>query len=420
MSKQQLVMLLVLYMVATVGGYLGYTMISGRGGVQMTQSQTDQKTPDAQNSETTLLKIDPSEPKDQVCPLNGALYTAKEKAAWDKRRPLAVMIENTPDARPQSGLIRADVVFEVMAEGGVTRFMGMYYCDAQRDDITLAPIRSAREVFFNLASGFNRPLYTHVGGANTPGPADALGQIADAGWNGQNDLNQFSLGYPTFVRDYNRLGDGKEIATEHTMVTSTEKLWAVATKRGWTNMSPSTTKVVKGVKTTLPGTEWSAGYVPWNFQDGSAASAPTTKSIAFEFWDGYKEYGVQWEYDAATNSYKRNLAGAPHIDLETQKHISVKNAVVLFAEEKGPIDEKKHMLYTLSGATGDALVFQNGVVVKAKWSKKDRQSQILFSDEKASRWHLFVGQFGCQWWPKKPRLATNLECPLYVTFLIGN
>lgn len=381
MSKQQLVILLVLYMVATVGGYAGFTMVNSRAGSQTAQTQTDQQTADKQNVETALIKIDPAEPKDQACPLNGAMYTGKEKAAWETRRPLAVMIENTPDARPQSGLLRADIVFEAMAEGGVTRFMAMYYCDAQRDDVTLAPIRSAREVFFNLASGFNRPLYTHVGGANTPGPADALGQIADAGWNGQNDLNQFSLGYPTFVRDYNRLGEGKEIATEHTMVTSTEKLWAVGTKRGWTNMSPSTTKVVKGVKTAVPGTEWSAGYVPWSFQDGTASMGSTNK-ISYEFWDGYKEYGVQWDYDAATNSYKRTLAGAPHIDLESQKQIIAKNAVVLFADEKGPIDEKKHMLYTISGATGDALVFQNGAVVKAKWSKKDRQSQLLFSDDK--------------------------------------
>lgn len=378
MSKQQLMLLLVIYVIGAVVGFGGYSLVqkSGTPG-NVTEVPADDQT----DPETALLQIDPKEAKDQVCPLNGAMYTNTEKTAWEKRRPLAVMIENSPDARPQSGLSRADITFEAMAEGGVTRFMALFYCDVQRDDVALAPIRSAREYFVKLAAGFNRPLYTHVGGANTPGPADALGQLGEMGWNGQNDLNQFSIGYPTFVRDYNRLGEGKDIATEHTMVTSTEKLWAVGQKRGWTNMSPATTRTVRGIKQTTPGTDWKAGYTPWSFQDGQSG-AGTANTISFEFWDGFSAYGVKWDYDAATNSYKRSMAGEPHLDLNTQKQIVVKNPVVLFAEEKGPIDEHKHMLYTLAGATGDALVFQNGTAVKAKWSKKDVNSQLVFTDDK--------------------------------------
>ena len=115
--------------------------------------------------------------------------------------------------------------FEAVAEGGVTRFMGLFYCAVQAQDTTLAPVRSARTYFVDWASGFNRPLYVHVGGANHQGQQNALGQIADYGWALENDLNQFSIGYPTFVRNAARLD--KEVATEHTMETTTEKLWAV-------------------------------------------------------------------------------------------------------------------------------------------------------------------------------------------------
>lgn len=384
MSKKNLIALLVLYVLSTGIAYAASSMISKRTASSSSQTQQNQQAA-ADSGESALgklLTINPQEPRDQACPLNGQLYTKTEQGAWSQRRPLAVMIENSPDARPQSGLTKSDLVFEAMAEGGVTRFMAFFYCGVQADDTTLAPIRSAREYFWQLASGFNRPLYVHVGGANTPGPADALSHIADAGWNGQNDMNQFSIGYPTFVRDYSRI-EGKDIATEHTMVTTTEKLWQVAAKRGWTNLSPlPVTKTISKKASPAPtaGQEWLSGFAPWSYQDGKASQG-SVNTISFEFWNGFADYGVKWEYDATTNSYKRVLAGQPHIDLNNNQQIQVKNPVIMFTIEKGPIDDKKHMLYTVTG-TGDALVFQNGAVVKAKWSKKDITSELFFTDAK--------------------------------------
>src|SRR5260221_13460782 len=72
--------------------------------------------------------IDPSIPRTEPCPLNGKMYTKQEKDVWVTHRPIAVMIENHQEARPQSGLSRADVVYESVAEGGISRFMGIFYC----------------------------------------------------------------------------------------------------------------------------------------------------------------------------------------------------------------------------------------------------------------------------------------------------
>lgn len=387
MTKQKLLVLLVIYIVSAGAAFGITTMMGSKGGSTQTQQTADQAAAEeeALGGGDRLLTISPSEPKDQPCPLNGKLFTATEQNAWQKRRPLAVMIENTPDSRPQSGLGSADIVFEALAEGGVTRFMGMYYCNVQAADTSLAPVRSARTYFIDWASGFNLPLYVHVGGANTPGPANALGQLGDYGWNGQNDMNQFSIGYPTFVRDYNRI-PGKELATEHTMVTSTEKLWAVATKRGWTNMTPSRTVNKK----TVAGTDWKDGFTPWSFADDAPLATPTAPTISFEFWDGFTTYAAKWDYDKATNSYKRFTANEPHLDLNNNQQVAAKNVIVMFTEEKGPIDEVKHMLYKTTG-TGDALIFMNGDVIKGHWNKKDREAELTFTDAKGKALSLTRG-----------------------------
>jgi hypothetical protein len=375
MQKKHLLTLLVLYVVSAITSYGALSYFGGpiTGSVSITSNGTGDASQDA--IEGTLLTINPSEPKDQVCPINGAYFTKTEKDAWEQKRPLFVMIENTPDARPQSGMSSADAVFEAVAEGGVTRFGALFYCNVQVSDTELAPIRSARTYFIDWASGFNLPMYVHVGGANVPGPTNALGQLGDYGWNGENDMNQFSIGYPTFVRDYNRI-PGKEIATEHTMVTTTEKLWEVAKERGWTNMSPE----LQVGRQTIPASNWKDGYTGWTFesQPGSKGSVST---ISYDFWSGYKDYAVQWNYDSASDAFLRSHGGEKHTDLNNDKQVAAANVIVLLTEEEGPINEKKHMLYQTTG-TGDAILFKHGTAYEIKWSKKDREAELKFIDDK--------------------------------------
>lgn len=300
-------------------------------------------------------------PKTEACPLNGQMYTKAERDAWETRTPLAVMIENHTDARPQSGLSNADVVYEAVAEGGITRFMAMLYCDVQAQDTILAPIRSARTYFIDWASTYQEPLYTHVGGANLPGPADALGQLNEYKWAGKNNLNQFSIGFPTFARNYSRitLADGKALATEHTMETSTERLWKYA-------------------KDNRKITNWAGAskFKPWEFKDDSAEKGSNTK-VAYDFWEGYKDFAIEWNYDAATNSYNRVMGGQPHNDLNNDQQIKARNVIVMLTTEKGPIDEAKHMLYGTTGS-GKAIVFQDGKAVVGQWQKASRTAPLQF------------------------------------------
>lgn len=378
MKKQQLLLVLVLYIVSAIASYGAFSYFAGpsKGSVSIS-GPSDVAEGEDGTIVGTLLTIDPNEPKDQVCPLNGAYYTQTEKDAWEEKRPLFVMIENSPDARPQSGLSDADIVFEAVAEGAVTRFGAVFYCGVQVFDTTLAPIRSARTYFVDWASGFNLPLYVHVGGANVPGPTNALGQIGDYGWNGENDLNQFSIGYPTFVRDYNRV-PGKEIATEHTMVTTTEKLWEVGEEREWTNITPER----RVGRTIVEAAPWQDGYEGWTFEEEPAPTGDVT-TVSHEFWTGYDQYAVKWDYDAESDTFLRSQGGEAHVDLNDDSRVAAHNVIVLFTTEQGPINEKKHMLYGTTG-TGDALLFKHGEAYEIEWSKKDREAELKFVDSKGN------------------------------------
>jgi hypothetical protein len=305
------------------------------------------------------------EPKTEECPLNGQMFGATQKSLWEKRRPLGVMIENHKDARPQSGLTSADIIYEAVAEGGITRFLTIFYC---QDAKYVGPVRSARIYFIDMLSEYGRyPLYTHVGGANTPGPADALGKIRELNWDSYNDLNQFGVPFPNFWRDYERL-PGR--ITEHTVYTTTAKLWEYAkTKRNLTNLDENNKL-------------WDEDFEKWKFKDGALVKGELTK-ISFDFWQGKEDYSVEWQYDKSSNSFKRFNGGQPHMDKNNDKQIESKNLVIIFMKESMANDgyEGGHLLYKTAGS-GETIIFQDGKAIKGEWRKKDIFSRIKFYDEK--------------------------------------
>ncbi len=362
MSKQTLIVAFLVYFLSSALSFGAFRLLAAPAG-PLTSPLTDQEI-----AEGTVVQVDPSAPKTESCPLNGEKYTKAEQEAWSARRPLVIMVENHHEARPQSGMQSADVVYEAVAEGGITRFMGVFYCDAIDKDTVIGPVRSARTYFLDWASEYSdHPLYTHVGGANLPGPTDALGQLKQYGWAGANNLNQFGLSVKECWRDYGRLGGGT-VATEHTMYCSTEALWKVAAERGWE---------AKGDDGKL----WTASFTPWKFEEAKAVDNAKAASITFDFWEDYSQFTVKWDYDPATNLYARSTGGAPHLDRNSNEQLKFRTIIAQFVTEKGPINENKHMLYGTTG-TGTAKIYRNGTVTEAKWSKKTRLSRTVFTDTK--------------------------------------
>lgn len=355
MTKKLAVVFSILIFV--VSGLASYWFFSGK-------AATSKEEYEEIVSEETGATVLNGGPKTEACPLNGQLYSKAQRKRWEKRRPLGVVIENHVDARPQSGLLAADVIYEAVAEGGITRFLAMYLCE---DSPTIGPVRSARIYYLKLLQGYgDYPLYSHVGGANTPGPADALGEIRDLGWDQYNDLNQFSVPFPIYYRDYERL-QGR--ATEHTMYSSTQKLWEFAAKkRKLTNEDED-------------GKNWDKNFEPWKFKkDAPASERGSTIKISFDFWSQFgKTYAVTWLYDKNSNAYKRRNGGKDHVDKNTQKPLIAKNVVVVLADERPAGDGYPggHLLYDIIGS-GDGFLFQDGTATEITWRKNSEENALKF------------------------------------------
>ncbi|NOY14699.1 MAG: DUF3048 domain-containing protein [bacterium] len=339
-------------------------------------------------SDQTVTPLPSGQPRTERCPLNGALHTKDERQLWQKRRPLFVMVENHKDSRPTAGLNSTDIVYEAVAEGGITRFGLVFYC-SQEKDIKIAPVRSARVYFVNWAAEYGAdPVYVHVGGAHCDpttkqgclngAKADALGLIKKLGWEFYNDLNQFSVGFPTFYRDPNRLG--KKIAIEHTMTTSTYKLWRyLKTKRKLTNVNKE-------------GVAWDEDFTPWSWQPKDEVAEGDVKEISYDYWRGYPDYSERWVYQNGV--YKRYNGGQLSLDYNTKQPVTTDNLVILFASEAKANDgypNNVHLVYGNIGK-GKALIFYKGNLIKANWRKKDRASRTIFTDSKGKEVKFVAGR----------------------------
>lgn len=387
MNKQQYIVTsiigIALYLISTGLSFAAFTYMGGKSNPAVYPSLTDTNG----NPTQSHFNIDPSIPRTEACPINGQLFTEQEREAWEKRRPLAVMIENHTDSRPQSGLSFADVIYESVAEGGISRFMGIFYCGVAAGNVNLAPVRSARTYFLPWVLEYDA-LYNHVGGAGVCSDvtvderAKALCQIDQYKI---KDMDQFGISFPTCFRNYDRLDH--PVATEHTMTCVTDKLVKLAAQRGWTNVDSK-------------GVSWDKNFVPWKFKDDAKeADRGASFSASFVAWKGYeKEYGVRWDYDKASNSFKRYNGGVAHVDLETKQQLTAKSIVIIFAKETGPVDEHMHLLYANIG-TGDGLLFQDGKASKINWKKKDKSARTTFFDAAGKEIMLNKGQLWIEMLP---------------------
>jgi hypothetical protein len=286
-------------------------------------------------------------------PINGVLT---EKAITEKH-PLAVIVENHPDARPQSGLAQADIVYEAIAEGGITRFLSIFgTTEAEK----VGPVRSARTFFVDWAHGYNAYL-AHVGGN-----MDALDKIKAEK---TPDLDQFA--YPSsYWREF-----AAGLATEHTMYTNTAKLRAQATKNNYSTAN---------------------NFNLWKFKDDpkdeAKTSLPETQKVTVNFSSA--QYLVAFAYDKATNSYKRSLAGKPHNDKLTKAQLNPKNVIVMTVKRKAVttrINEAGYQMTTVG--TGKAQIFIDGKTITGTWKKQSETDRESFYDENGQEVVFNRGQF---------------------------
>ncbi len=295
----------------------------------------------------------PPVPTTVASPLTG-VQVAPELA---KRAVTGVMIENSVDARPQSALVDAGIVFEAIAEGGITRFLALFQ-EAKPDYI--GPIRSARPYYVRWAAGYDA-AYTHSGGS---GEALALIQTL-----GIKDMDHGRYGNQYFDRVSSRYAP-------HNVYTSMDRLDSLRSTNGFTESKFTPfSRLVDEPKTK-------------DTDESAVSGGEPASSVSFNISSPL--YNTSYKYDAETKTYKRNLAGTPHTDEKSGKQISPTVVVALFMNYSIHPDGV-HSVYANVGS-GKAIVFQGGQAFVGTWEKASDTASLLLKAADGSDMLLSTGQ----------------------------
>jgi hypothetical protein len=329
MSKKQWALIIILAVVLIGGGTFGAMQLFGN----------DKKSP------VTQQNGDEQDPTPKPTPLYSKLTGLPiSDPKTNERQVTAIMIENSPYARPQSGLNKAGIVFEAVAEGGITRFLTLWQ-DTSSEYI--GPVRSVRPYYVQWLMGFDAAV-AHVGGSG-----DALALIRKLG---AKDIDQFHN-----PQGYWRIN---ERYAPHNMYTSISRLRQVQNSRGYT-------------KSTFTG---------FSRKDTAPAATPTARTIDFRISGA--NYDAHYKYSPSTNSYKRWVGGEPHTDQKSKTQLSPKVVVGLV------MPQSKNGVYTVYDTigSGPAFIFQDGLVIKGTWKKGSAKSQFVFVGANGEKIKLNRGQ----------------------------
>ena len=275
-------------------------------------------------------------------------------AAATTEAATCIMIENSPEARPQSGLSQAGVVYEAIAEGGITRFMAIYQ---QAKPTYIGPVRSVRLYYAQWATPYHCSI-AHVGGA-----ADALELIRNN--SAYRDIDQF-FNDSSYWRVSSRYAP-------HNVYTSFEKLDALNQSKGYTTSEFS-------------------GFPRLDPDQSPAIPDTTVSPITIKMSSAL--YNPVYTYDASTNSYLRSYqSGGSHFDITADgtKTQIAPNVVIAMEVQPTSRPGSDYPNYITTGQ-GKAYVFQNGGVITGTWQRNSVDSELQFLDEQNNPILLNPGQ----------------------------
>lgn len=292
----------------------------------------------------------PSEPKTEESPINGLLFTKTDISKLESRRPVAVMINNHSEARPQSGLNSADLVFEALAEGGITRYLAIFWSEAPEK---VGPIRSARQYYLEWLSPFD-PLYIYDGCADTTNPkTDACGNVY-----------AYNIKRIATIGAW-RWNDGRRYAP-HNEYSSLKTTWEYAEDKNWDQMPEIQT---------------------WKFKkDATLDSRGLKTKVKITFHERLNNsgaYDTVWTYDNKKNLYFKETGGKIHIDQETNTQVYTKNLIIQEVTLTPSYDEKGRIILTTIG-DGKATLFIDGKITTGIWKKLSRTDRTKYYDSQGN------------------------------------
>lgn len=293
----------------------------------------------------------------------------------------------TDGARPQSGLTEAGVVFEAIAEAGITRFAAIYQ---NPSSAVIGPIRSLRIYYLDWDTPFDCTI-VHAGGAD-----NALAAVSAGGY---KDLSE-DYSYMYRGTYGSRLWNNLFTTSEYLKKFSSDHGYNTSEINGFARMTPTESakaRVDAGAKEKLDITKASSG------DTSEIAAEVTSINLNLGGWDNFN---VHYDYNPESNTYDRSYAsGAAHEvyqcstedlgeknpeDVCTLTQMSPAVVVAMVVQEGKDTDGYHESIATIS--TGDAYIFQNGSVIKGSWSKSSKAEQIKFFDESGKEVALAPGQ----------------------------
>ncbi|MDQ0230224.1 DUF3048 domain-containing protein [Metabacillus malikii] len=267
--------------------------------------------------------------EEDVYPLTGLKVESDTK----NQRPIAVMVNNHPKARPQSGLHKADLVYEVLAEGNITRFLAVFQSDIP--DV-IGPVRSARDYYIDLSKGFEA-LYVHHGWS--PSARQKL-ESGEADY-----LNGLFYDGTLFWRaDHRKAPHNSYISFEH---------------------------IQKGAKENNFTLE--KEVIPFQFYTQEELLSLKGNELN-EFVIKYHkspEWQVTYEYDKTKQTYSRYSNNEQTVDLESGKSIELSNVFVVEMEHEYIDDYGRRGIDLISG--GKAFLMQKGLKQEVEWKNIDNR-----------------------------------------------
>lgn len=276
-------------------------------------------------------------------------------------RPYCVMINNHPEARPSVGLSNASIIYEALAEGGITRMMAVFN---DVDGVTLGSLRSARPYYISLAQSYDA-VYVHAGGSD-----EAYSDISKLGIDNIDGVRGSRSGEAScYYRDKTRLNMGK--AVEHTLFAEGTKLADFA-KNNYEIEHASDYDTTYGL----------------SFSADAAAQCKETSS---EFTVYYSTgYSTTFKYSSEKSCYNAYISGKEYVDGEDDSSIDLANVIVLNVPTK-TIDSYGRQAMELTGS-GSGYFFTGGKYVEINWTRADRADNFHYTLKDGTPLNLSVGK----------------------------
>ena len=284
-----------------------------------------------------------------------------------KKRPVSIIVNNIGVSLPQEGISQADVLYECLAEGGITRLMMIttYYDEFKK----VGSIRSARDYFIDYSDGYNA-IFVHAGGSPY-----AYDTIANRWVNNIDAVNgdaAFHYTFGTFERDPERM---QKFALEHTLVLKSGQ------------------GLVNAIAYMGYNIEKAAGYEePFKFADFRHPTVLDNEAThAKVVMSNYQT--VDFVYDEEIGKYRRyQYNGQPHIDGSTGEQLSFKNVILIFTSTYAiPCDDKARIDVGTTG-TGSGWFMTDGTYQRITWRKDSATSILRFYYEDGTEVELNRGK----------------------------